>query len=286
MSIATFIPELWSARILDNLTTAHVYANLVNRDYEGEIKALGDTVHINAVGEVEIKDYDKTTDSIDDADELETTDHTLTISQHKYFNVKIKDVDAVQAAAPLMEKASASAGYGFADKSDTYLAGILAAGTITTGLGTTAAPLVITSENAYTTLIKMKTAMDKADVPKVGRWVVFPPEYEGFMLEDLRFAGGTGTNAESRLKDGAVARAAGFDIYISNNVPNTSNAKYKVIASYDGSCTYAEQILETEAYRPEKGFSDAMKGLHVYGAKVTRAGAIAVATCDFTSTSE
>lgn len=47
MSITTFIPEVWSARLLDNLNKNLVFANLVNRDYEGEIKQYGDKVHIN-----------------------------------------------------------------------------------------------------------------------------------------------------------------------------------------------------------------------------------------------
>ena len=45
--------------------------------------------------------------------------------------------------------------------------------------------------------------------------------------------------------------------------------------------TYAEQIVKTEGYRPEKSFKDAMKGLNVYGAKVTMGDAIAVATVTF-----
>ena len=36
------------------------------------------------------------------------------------------------------------------------------------------------------------------------------------------------------------------------------------------SASYAEQISKVEAYRPQKRFSDAVKGLHVYGAKITR----------------
>lgn len=31
---------------------------------------------------------------------------------------------------------------------------------------------------------------------------------------------------------------------------------------------FAEQISEVEAYRPEKRFADAVKGLHLYGAKI------------------
>ena len=59
MSIQNFIPTIWSARLLEHLDKRHVYLNLLNRDYEGEIKNFGDTVKINQIGEVTIKDYTK-----------------------------------------------------------------------------------------------------------------------------------------------------------------------------------------------------------------------------------
>lgn len=43
--------------------------------------------------------------------------------------------------------------------------------------------------------------------------------------------------------------------------------------------TYAEQIIKTEAYRMEKRFADGVKGLHVYGAKVTNGNEIAKLIC-------
>lgn len=42
--------------------------------------------------------------------------------------------------------------------------------------------------------------------------------------------------------------------------------------------TYADQILKTVAYSPERRFGDAVKGLHVYGAKVIRPEALVVAS--------
>ncbi|HBJ72829.1 MAG TPA: coat protein, partial [Actinobacteria bacterium] len=41
--------------------------------------------------------------------------------------------------------------------------------------------------------------------------------------------------------------------------------------------SYAEQINKVVAYTPEKRFADALKGLHLYGAKVTRGTALVVA---------
>ena len=281
MAVTSFIPEVWNARLLNALRADLVYTNLFNRNYEGDIRQAGDTVHINTITDISIKEYTRNTD-IADPDQLTTTDQTLVVDQARYFNFFLDDVDKAQAKPGLIDAAMASASHGLADAVDKYLADLLskATGVITAGLGSTATPLQITAANAYELLVNMKTALDKANVAKMGRKVVLPPEFEGYMLMDNRFAA-NGGKGEGRLENGAVARAAGFDIYISNNVPNTTGAKYKVIACTDESNTYAEQLTETEAYRRENGFDDGVKGLLVFGAKVVRPAAVAVATVNF-----
>ena len=280
MSIASFIPEVWSARLLEHLRKNLVVANLFNRNYEGEISQMGDTVHINQLAEITIKDYTANVD-IANPDQLSTTDIPLVIDQGDYYNFYLNDVDRAQARGDLMDNAMRSSAYGLADKLDSYLAGLLAEGTLTTDLGSDASPLSVNAETAYALVVKMKVALDKANVPTQGRYLLMPPEFEGYMLLDQRFAGGNGANNESRLINGQVGRAAGFDIFISNNVKNTEGAKYKVIASTIDQATYANQLVRTEAYRREKGFDDGVKGLHVYGAKVLRPEAVAVATVNF-----
>lgn len=273
MSVATFIPEIWSARLVSHLDKNHVFANLVNRDYEGEIREYGDTVHIGSIGNITIKRYDKT--DIDDPEELSMSDQTLVIDQGEYFNFGIDDVDAAQVRAPLMDKAMARAAYGLSDAVDKFLADKMAT-SAGIEIGTTGAPIDFSTgaTKAYDTLVQVKVAMDKANVPKAGRWIVVPPEFEGLMLLDPRFATSFGPEANDRLVNGLVARGAGFDIYVSNNV-KFGTGKYEMIASTNETTTYAEQIIKTEAYRPEKRFKDAIKGLHVYGAKVTQGAGIA-----------
>ena len=281
MSIASFIPQIWSARLLEHLRKNLVVANLFNRNYEGEIAQMGDTVHINQLAEIAVKSYTPNVD-IADPDQLTTVDSTLLIDRGDYFNFYLNDVDRAQARSELMDSAMQSASYGLSDNVDKYLAGKLAdEGKLVEGLGDDTTPLFITADNAYEILIRMKVALDKANVPTQGRYALMPPEYEGYMLLDNRFASAGGPNAEGRLINGLVARAAGFDIYISNNIKNTDGAQYKVIASTVDQATYANQILNTEAYRREKGFDDGVKGLHVYGAKVLRPNAVAVATVNF-----
>nr|UVY18066.1 MAG: coat protein [Bacteriophage sp.] len=288
MATNKFIPQVWSAKILEALDKELVYAELFNTDYDGEITEAGDTVHIAQVGDVSIKDYDCGTD-IAAPDDVKVEDLTLEIDQSKYFNISVCDVNEAQSKISLLDTATQRAGYGFADVCDKYLGSLLAtSGTVKTGLGAKDAPIAITAENAYETLVKMKTALDKANLPKQERKVVVPPEFEGFMLLDPRFVAVPADESQARLAEGTVYRAAGFEIRTSNNVPSEANggsdgktAVYSIVGSSPIQGTFAQQILKTEAYRPEKRFADAVKGLHVYGAKVLRPQAVAVATVAF-----
>lgn len=287
MAISSFIPQIWDARLLNALDKAHVFANVVNRDYEGEIKQQGDTVKINTIGAVTIGDYTKNTDFTSGPETLATTAQSLTIDQAKYFNFQVDDVDAAQAAGDVMDKAMERAAYGLNDAADTYLAKQLAAAITSANANIVAADAVaLTVANVYKNVVKMKLLLDKANVPTVGRWLVAPPEMIALILQDDRFVKTGGSMAEDVLQNGVVARAAGFDIYMSNNCASETSSKdstttFTVTAGDEGACTYAEQIVSTEAYRPEKRFADAVKGLHVYGAKVVDAKRLAGLKCTF-----
>lgn len=275
MAVTSFIPELWSARLLYNLEKNHVATNLVNRDYEGEIRNAGDTVHINTLGPVAVRTYAQGTDLSYDA--LATTDQQLVIDQQKYFAFNLDDVDKAQAAGDLMDTAMGRASYSLADVSDAFLFGKIAAGGSSDNyVGSAGSPIALTKDNIYQYIIALRTALDKQNVPTQGRSIAIPPEAYALLLQDARFTSVSGV-AEGTIVNGLVGRVAGFDIFMSNNVVRTSAATpvYSITAQVKDATTYAEQILKTEALRPEASFSDAVRGLHVYGAKVTRPEEIA-----------
>ena len=110
--------------------------------------------------------------------------------------------------------------------------------------------------------VMIKTAMDQLNVPRMGRKLVVPASIESELLLDARFITGNGAFSEAVLAEGSVARAAGFDIYISNDLEK------EMIAMTEDGVTFANQITHIEAYRREKGFDDGVKGLSLCGAKV------------------
>lgn len=289
MAVTNFIPELWSARLLQGLEKSHVAANLVNRDYEGEIKNQGDKVYINTLSDVTIKTYTANSD-IASPDDLTTTKQYLEITEADYFNIQLDDVDRVQVAGELMDTAMKNVAYKMNDTTDSFILGKIAAG-VDNGniIGSTANPVQVSSNNIYTNIIAMRTKLDKANVPTSGRSIVIPPEIYALLLQDDRFVKSDAQAGQNALLNGFVGRVAGFDVFESNNVvyqaaggtqDDPTPAYWKVTAQVRTATTFAEQIVKTEAYRMEKRFSDAVKGLHVYGAKVTDGTQIAELICN------
>ena len=70
-----------------HLDKRHVYLNLLNRDYEGEIKNFGDTVKVNQIGEVTIKDYEKFTIGCTNKMRIPMTTMTLFINSIFIFSL-------------------------------------------------------------------------------------------------------------------------------------------------------------------------------------------------------
>ena len=145
------------------------------------------------------------------------------------------------------------------------------------GAGTAVA---LNASNIYENIVKLRLLLDKNNVPNEGRTLVIPPEAYALLLQDQRFTSGGGAMGEEALRSGYIGSVAGFEIYESNNCVKSGSA-YTITAQVKSACTYAEQIVETGAYRPEKRFADAVKGLHVYGAKVTDGKQIAALKCTF-----
>lgn len=257
MAISSFIPKVWSARLQDSLHKTLVFGALCNRNWEGEIAQYGDTVHINTLSDVTVKQYTPGED-IDDPEELTGTDTTLTIDHGVYCNFYLNDVDAAQARADVMDAAMRSAALRLAEDTEAYLLQV-----IRTGAGTKATG-AMPAGGAYELIVSIKSQLDQLNVPRVGRKLVMPSAVEAELLLDDRFVTGNGAFSGTVLSDGAVARAAGFDIYISNDLDS------EIIALTEDGVTFAQQIVKMEAYRREKGFDDGVKALSVCGAKVVQ----------------
>lgn len=280
MALENFIPEIWSANLLSNLNKELVYgdSSLTNTDYEGEIKQAGDTVNINSIGRITIGNYTKNT-NIGDPETLTDSQKKLVIDQQKFFNFQVDDVDKAQQTPKVMAEAMKEAAYGLADVKDQFIAGLHTGAAAANLIGNDTTPVVLdTPTKVYDYLVDLGVLLDEANIPSEGREAVLPSWAHGLLLKDDRFI--KGAQGEGVLRKGQVGEAAGIGIRKSNNVPNVAGAKYKIQISHRMARSFAAQIVSTEAYRPEKRFGDAVKGLSVYGAKLVRPEALAVITAN------
>ncbi|MEP6789321.1 MAG: P22 coat protein - protein 5 domain protein [Acidobacteriota bacterium] len=272
-----FIPTVWAARLLVALEKALIYGqtNVSNRDYEGEIRKAGNTVKIASIGDVTVSDYTRDTD-IADPDSLTDEEQTLLIDNAKYFNFYVDSVDRAQQNVNVLDEAMRRSAWKLRDISDSFLADTMDAA-VPNGnkIGTTGTPKVPTKDDAYEYLVDLGVLLDEADTPIDGRFVVVPAWFHGLLLKDERFVKSGTHRSDTVLANGEVGAAAGFAILKSNNVPNDTGTKYKIIAGHQVATAYVEQIVDVQTYKPEKRFGDAVKGLHVYGAKVVRPTALA-----------
>jgi len=249
---------------------------VVNRDYEGEIADAGDVVKITSISDPTIGTYTPNSTVIT-PEELTDAQRNLVIDQAKYFAYKVDDIDKAQAKGNVMPLATARGGYQFAKTADTYVASLYTGVDAANALGTIA---VTTGAIAYTTLRRLALALDEADVPEDQRYATARPWFWSLLLEETKFIDASSRgDAGQTLRTGWVGHipTLGFDCWKSNQAPLVTGDDYVVQAGVPSAITFAQQINKLVPYRPESSFSDAVKGLHLYGAKLVRPSFVATA---------
>jgi len=277
MSIANFNATIWAGTALANLRKAHVAANVVNRNYQGDITTFGERVKINNIAAITSKAYSQNTD-IDGPDTLVGAEQFLDIDQRRYVNFQVDDVDAAQQRPKTMNEAMTEAAHSLADDSDAYILSLHTEIDSDNFIGAVGTPIELANDNIYEQWVLAGQLLDEANVPRGMRWSIVPPWVHALMLKSPEFIRSTQLG-DNTVLNGMVGQIAGFNILMSNNVDSTYG-EADVMFGYPGALTFAEQILSMEAYRPESRFADAVKGLYVYGAKVTRSKGLVVGFFD------
>jgi len=281
----TFIPEIWSGKLIENFYDATVLSAISNTDYEGEIRSMGDTVNIRQTPEITIKTYVKgQTLSVENP---EKTKLQLVIDKGEYFACVEDDVDKVQSDVNLMDTWSKDASERMKIKIDqrvltdilpdisTYNKGSTA-GRITGNidLGTTGSAVAISKSNVLDYIVDMGTVLDEANCPEGDRFLVIPAKMAGMIKKsDLKDASITG-DSMSVIRNGRLGMIDRFTIYMSHNL-SVSSGKFSIIAGHKMGFTFASQMTNMETIRSESTFGNIIRGLQVYGYKVVKPEALA-----------
>jgi hypothetical protein len=278
----TFIPEIWSGKLIEKFYSATVLAAIANTDYEGEIKNQGDVVHIRTKPTITIRDYQVNQDLLVERPSSNIVD--FTIDYAKYFNEALDDIMEIQADINLLSMWSDDASEQMKIVIDTAVLALIDAGIVAANKGATAgristninlgaagAPVALTPLNALDSIVDLGTVLDEQNIPETGRWLVIPPWVAALIKKsDLRNASISGDGV-SLVRNGRLGMIDRFTLYSSNLLPTATEGAanaFRIFAGHPHGLTFASQITKLEQMRSERSFSTLLRGLQVYGAKV------------------
>lgn len=283
----TFVPEIWSGKLLVKFYSATVLAAISNTDYEGEIKNKGDKIIIRTVPDITIRDYSKGQTLIHEHPESANVE--MEIDKAKYFDFVCDDIDKHQSDIPLMDKWSDDAGRQMKISIDTgALADIYAdANSYNSGatagkksgdinLGATGASLAVNKANILDVIVDCGTVLEEQDVPDENQWMVVPVWFCGMIkksdLQDASLAG----DGTSILRNGRIGMIDQFTIYRSNLLTSVSDTYtcWHALAGQINALSFAAQMTKMESLRAESTFGDIVRGLNVYGYKILKGEAL------------
>ena len=281
----TYTPEVWSGKLLVKFYTATVFTDISNTDYEGEIKSMGDTVHIRTKLDITIRDYNIGQKLIRERPEPSVVD--LLIDKGKYYSFVVNKVQQHQSDIPFIEAWSDDAGEQMAIKIDLgLLADVYASAssynkgatagyrTSSINLGASGAPLGLDKTNILDFLVDCGTVLDEYDIPQSQRWVILPPIFCGMIKKsDLKDASLSG-DGTSILRNGKMGMIDRFTLYSSNQIATTTDGSetvHNVMFGHKCAITFASQLVENRTLPNPDDFGDIQEGLQVYGYKVIKA---------------
>ena len=88
------------------------------------------------------------------------------------------------------------------------------------------------------------------------------------------------TDNSTMLKNGKMGTYAGATIKMSNNVAVGAGGSSLIQVKTNKAIAFVNPMTHTEAYRPEKSFSDAVKGFVLFDAKIVRPKEMIILNCN------
>ena len=259
MSYNNFKPTVWSQFIQRELEKKCRLVEDCWKQFEGEAKH-GKQVKILGVGSPTIGTY--TGQSIGAPQVIDDKVVNLDIDQAKYFNFMVDDVDRAQSVPGLMETLIKEATAKMAQTRDSYVASLAAESE-----QCSESEEIATPEAAKKALDAALLVLRENDVDLEDEVVIEVAPFFYQLLRDNLAA--LKTDNDELVAKGVVGLYDNCRVKLSNNLYSDGTDTYMMVRT-KRAIAFAGAIDQVEAYRPETLFSDAMKGLNVYGAKIVR----------------
>jgi len=266
-----FIPTIWDTKILRVLEDNLIAKKICTMKHEGQIKQAGDTVKFQGLSDPTINTYSGTVNY----ETLKDSGLVMQIDQQKYFAFKVGDIDKAQTNIDEKGSQATRSAYKLRETADTFVlnkyadANLSVSGTITTA-------------NVLSKVGEVSQKLAEANVSEKDMFMIIPPWMRlKLQLSGIKFSINEGIKGTGGM---AWTDEMGFDMYVTNQVVNLGTAETpqsQILAGAYNSIVYADQIINTQYFdKLEDSFDSAVRGLHVYGAKVVRNDLL----CNFNAT--
>ena len=269
MKLSNFQQTIWSKSILRSLDKITSLRNHCDFQYEKDSKNAKE-VKILSVNRPTIRTYVPgtaiTRESATDSSQL------LQLNQYRYFNFEVEDIVKAQSVPGLMEALTDEAGKGLAEEGDKYVAEVVKAGVTAKEIHASAS-ITLTKDNAMASVEDGFAYLYGKDckVSDMFYLELAPTVFTTYRQSLTELS----TNNPEILKKGAVGKINNAYVCIENLLPADDTDNYNILRT-SKAIAFAEQIEKVEHYRPEDAFTDAVKGLYVFGAKIVRPNEIYV----------
>jgi hypothetical protein len=308
----SFIPTLWSGKLLAKFYQNTMMSEIFNTDYEGELKNQGDTIRIRLAPSINISDY---TAGMNLNYEVPTPIfQDMQVNKGKYFGVQVNDVLAYQSDMNLMNMFTEDAAkqLKISIENEVFFNSFVTegpdaanegatAGAISAAynLGTDTAPInQATAENVLNAILRMSSALDEQNVPEDGRWLVISPFDRHLLMQSNIAQAYFSGDAQSTIRSGKIGMLDRFTVYVSNLLPkgaagkalvagltdpatggavSDAKARRTMIAGTKHAVSFAMTVNKTEPLRNQTDFGDIVRGLAVYGRKTVKPEALVIA---------
>ena len=237
-----------------------------NSDYEGSPKAGVVKIPVRDT-EVAVSDYDKANGIT--AGTGSTTYENFPINKDKAVNEIIDGYDAELVPDNLVADRLDSAGYSLASTIDNDGATVLLAGATVMNID------LLSSDNIYSTIVDIRTAMSKANIPDDGmRYLLVTPETMALILKAPEFVKSSDLGAQV-MQEGVIGKISSFKVIEWND----TTANLAMIAGHPRFATRAEEFsvpvhIQDLSQSGKYIGASAVQGRIAYDHKVLRSVAI------------
>lgn len=228
-----FVPKIWTARLLANLSGKTVLKQYNTTEYQGEISGFGDTVSVPSVGRITVADYLANGNNTavlnyasNDGGEL-----LITVDSAKAWSTKVEDIEKAQSKPEFVNELMKEAAFALAKNTENYLYNKMVTsaeydtadamgqkgGSSATNGGLilmSATGVAQTSALLYTNWLQISERLTDLGAPEDGRFIVVPSFVKSLLLNNDRFVGAAAEGSGAARGKGYIGDFDGLAVHV------------------------------------------------------------------------